>query len=88
MRIPRLFWIWFGSIALGLVLVGGYVLYWESNISYLQARFLSRYAAPMGRWHLPPHWVAEGERFSKEAQAAGPRERFPRDASRRSGDLR
>ena len=38
---------------------------------------LTRYAAPMGRWHLPPHWIAEGKRFTQELQASGPRERFP-----------
>ena len=47
MRIPRPFWIWFWLISFGLFLTAGYALYWESRISFLQARYLSRYAAKM-----------------------------------------
>lgn len=47
MRLPRPFWIWLWLFSFGLLLVAGYALFWEARISYLQARYLSRYATKM-----------------------------------------
>ncbi|MGB4101968.1 MAG: transglycosylase domain-containing protein [Alphaproteobacteria bacterium] len=46
-KLPRLFWVWFWAFMFSLMLATGYALYWEIKISFLQARYLSRYAAHM-----------------------------------------